>query len=95
MVVNVPSLSASARSSGRVEKRWRSFLNYQPSTTNLAAAQGPALAQTPVLLVAFSPILVWTREYPSLADARQGRERVQAQLTKRSNPSALTNAPAR
>jgi hypothetical protein len=47
MLINVPSLSASARSSGRVEKRWQSFLNYQPSTTKLAAAQGPTLAQTP------------------------------------------------
>jgi hypothetical protein len=41
MFVNVPSLSASARSSGRVDKRWQSFLNYQLSTTKLAAAQGP------------------------------------------------------
>jgi hypothetical protein len=42
MFVNVPSLSASARSSGRVDKRWQSFLDYQLSTTKLAATQGPA-----------------------------------------------------
>jgi hypothetical protein len=76
MVVNVPSLSASARSSGRVEKRWQSFLNYQPSTTNLAAAQGPALAQTPVLLVAFSPTLVWTREFDGQDSGRTTMFRV-------------------
>jgi hypothetical protein len=35
------TLSASARSSGRVDKRWQNFLNYQLSTTKLAAAQGP------------------------------------------------------
>jgi hypothetical protein len=32
---------------------------------------------------------------PSLADARWGRERVQALLAKRSDPGAQTNAPAR
>jgi hypothetical protein len=42
MVVNVASLSCSARSSGRVYKWWQSFLNYQLSTTKLAAAQGSA-----------------------------------------------------
>jgi hypothetical protein len=72
MVVNVPSLIASARSSGRVEKRWQSFLNYQPSTTKLAAAQGPALAQTPVSLAAFNPTLVWTREFEGQDSGRTG-----------------------
>jgi tetratricopeptide (TPR) repeat protein len=32
---------------------------------------------------------------PSLADAQRGRERLQAMLTKRSNPGAQTNPPPR
>jgi len=42
MVVNVPSLSASARSSGRVDKRWQSFLNYQLEPPSLLRHKGPA-----------------------------------------------------
>src|SRR5262249_48636367 len=42
MVVNVPSLSASARSSGRVDKRWQSFLNYQLQPPSLLRHKGPA-----------------------------------------------------
>src|SRR6266446_6030811 len=42
MVVNVPSLSASARSSGRVHKRWQSFLNYPLQPPSLLRHKGPA-----------------------------------------------------
>ncbi len=34
-IVNAPPLSASARSSGRIDKRWQSFLNCQLSIGRL------------------------------------------------------------